>query len=130
METTFGEFLKAKRLGRNLSLREFAKLVAMQPSNYCNVESGGLPPPPDAALDRMANALGIKKGTQDYATFYDLAAKGRDEIPADVAKIVRKHPLIPAMLRTVENEKVTERQLRGIMEDLKSGRYKEAPSHS
>jgi hypothetical protein len=37
---------------------------------------------------------------------------------------VKGNDLIPAMLRTVEYEKVTKNQLRGIIEDLKSGRYK------
>ncbi|HUI08192.1 MAG TPA: transcriptional regulator [Verrucomicrobiae bacterium] len=124
MKGTFGDFLKEKRLALDVSLREFAKQVAMQPSNYCNVEAGVLPPPPADGLERIAKTLGLKQGTADCAAFYDLAAKGRDEVPADVERIVKSSELIPAMLRTVENEKVTEEQLRGIIEDLRSGRYK------
>jgi len=56
--------------------------------------------------------------------FHDLAAHGRDEIPADVEQIVKDNDLIPAMLRTVEYEKVTKQQLQGIIEDLRSGRYR------
>jgi transcriptional regulator with XRE-family HTH domain len=126
MSETFGEFLKRKRLGVDVSLREFAGKVGMQPSNYCNVESDVLRPPPPEGLARIAAALGLKKGTPDYARFYDLAAERRDEIPADVERIVKENELIPAMLRTVEDEKVTKEQLRGIMEDLRSGRYKKA----
>ena len=124
MATTFGQFLKEKRLALDLSLREFARRVAMQPSNYCNVEADVLPPPPAESLDRLAKALGLKKGTPDYETFHDLAARGRDEIPADVERIVKENELIPAMLRTVEYEQVSKEQLRGIIEDLRSGRYK------
>jgi transcriptional regulator with XRE-family HTH domain len=123
---TFGEFLKDKRLALDVSLREFAKQVGMQPSNYCNVEAGVLPPPTGAGLERIAKALGLKKGTADYATLHDLAGQGRDEVPGDVARVVKSNALIPALLRTVENEKVTETQLRGIIEDLRSGRYKKA----
>ena len=126
MPTTFGQFLKDKRLALDLSLREFARQVGMQPSNYCNVEADVLSPPPAESLDRLAKALGLRKGTSDYETFHDLAAKGRDEIPADVERIVKENELIPAMLRTVEDEKVTKEQLRGIIEDLRSGRYKKA----
>jgi transcriptional regulator with XRE-family HTH domain len=124
MKTTFGEFLKAKRLALDLSLREFARKVGMQPSNYCNIESDVLPPPPPDGLERIGKILGLKKGASDYTKFHDLAAQGRDEIPADVERIVKENELIPAMLRTVEYEKVTKDQLRGIIEDLKSGRYK------
>ena len=126
MKQTFGQFLKTRRLALDLSLREFARRVGMQPSNYCNVEAGVLPPPPPEGLQRITFALGLKKGTKDFETFHDLAAKGRDEVPVDVQRIVKENELIPAMLRTVEYEKVTNEQLRGIIEDLRSGRYKKA----
>ena len=42
----------------------------------------------------------------------------------DVQQIVKENELIPAMLRTVEYEKLTREQLGGIIEDLRSGRYK------
>jgi len=124
MAKTFGKFLKEKRLALNLTLREMARQVGMQPSNYCNVEAGVLPPPPPDGLERIARVLGLNKATQDFETFHDLAAKGRDEIPADVEQIVKENELIPAMLRTVEYEKVTKEQLRGIIEDLRSGRFR------
>lgn len=126
MIKTFGQFLKEKRLALDLSLREFARRVRMQPSNYCNIEADVLPPPPSETLTRLVKALGLKQGTKDYEIFHDLAAKGRDEIPADVEKIVKENELIPAMLRTVEYERVSKEQLRGIIKDLRSGRYKKA----
>lgn len=126
MAKSFGQFLKEKRLALDMSLREFAKRVGMQPSNYCNVEADVLPPPPAETLDRLAKALGLRQGTRDYEIFHDLAAKGRDEIPADVERIVKENELIPAMLRTVEYEQLSKEQLRGIIEDLRSGRYKKA----
>jgi Predicted transcriptional regulators len=124
MATTFGQFLKEKRLALDLSLREFARQVGMQPSNYCNVEADVLAPPPPESLEKLCRALGIKKGTSDFESFHDLAAKGRDEIPADVERIVKENELIPAMLRTVEYEQLSKQQLRGIIEDLRSGRYR------
>ena len=126
MAKTFGKFLKERRLALDLSLREFARRVGLQPSNYCNVEADVLPPPRVNTLARIAQALGLRQGTKDFEVFHDLAAKGRDEIPADVTRIVKENELIPAMLRTVEYENVTQDQLRGIIEDLKRGRYKKA----
>ena len=127
MVKTFGEFLKEKRLAIGLSLREFARQVGMQPSNYCNVEAGVLPPPPAESLEKLCRFLNIKKGTSEFELFHDLVAKGRDEIPADVERIVKENELIPAMLRTVEYEQVSKQQLRGIIEDLRSGRYRKKP---
>jgi transcriptional regulator with XRE-family HTH domain len=128
MKQTFGAFLKEKRLALDLSLREFAGKVGMQPSNYCNIEADVLPPPPAAGLERIGKALGLKKGTPDYAIFHNLAGKGRDEIPADIEQLIKENELIPAMLRTVEYENVTKEQLLGIIKDLKSGRYKKTKS--
>lgn len=121
MNRSFGEFIKEKRLAANCSLRQFAKKIGMQPSNYCNIENGSLPPPA-TGLDSMASVLGLVAGTDDYNLFLDLAAKARDEVPADIARMVKESALIPALLRTVEGEKVSEKQIRGIIEDLKSGR--------
>jgi transcriptional regulator with XRE-family HTH domain len=128
--TSFGGFLKEKRLKTGLSLREFSRRIGMQASNYCNVENDILSPPPEDTLERIAGVLGLKPGTTDYAGFFDLAAKKRNAVPADIERIIKQNKMIPVMLRTVENEKVTESQLRGIIEDLKSGRYKKAKPRS
>lgn len=121
MYLPFGDFVREKRLTKGLSLRQFAGMVGMQPSNYCNVENGGSPPPASEVLERIANALGLAKDSPDYRQLLDLAAKGRDEVPADIARMVKESDLIPALLRTVENEKVSENQLRGIIGDLSGG---------
>jgi transcriptional regulator with XRE-family HTH domain len=124
MARAFSDFLRDKRLKTKMSLRQFAKEVGLQPSNYCNVEAGSLPPPTAETLERIARKLGLRPGDEEHHLFHDLAAKARDEIPADVERIVRESDVIPALLRTVEGEKLTDAQLRGIIEDLKSGRYK------
>jgi transcriptional regulator with XRE-family HTH domain len=124
MKTTdFADYLRKKRIEKGVGLREFARTIEIQPSNYSNIESGSLPPPKEEIMQRIIKALGIKKGTSDYRKICDLAAKGRDEVPADLASLIKKNTLIPAMLRTVEDEKVTPGQLKNIIEDIKSGRY-------
>jgi len=70
MKQTFGRFLKTKRLALDLSLREFARKAGMQPSNYCNIESDVLPPPPPEGLERIGKILGLKKGAPDYVKFH------------------------------------------------------------
>lgn len=124
----FSAFLKRKRLEKNLGLREFARIINMQPSNYCSVESGSLPPPSDK-LDVIVSALGIKKGSADYRTFMDLASETRDEIPPDIRELIKSNALIPAMLRTIEDTELKPTQLRKIIEDIRSGRYKKKTSN-
>lgn len=123
----FSNFLKAKRIEAGYGLREFARLIKMQPSNYCSIEAGSLVPPSDK-LYAIASNLGIKKGSKEYHLFMDAASETRDEIPADVAKLIKSNSLIPAMLRTLEGEEVKPAQLKKIIEDIKSGRYKQKAS--
>ena len=122
-EQTFSSFLKEKRLKKGLGLREFARIVKMQPSNYCSIESGSLPPPKDK-LDVIASALGVIKGSQEYRNFMDLAAKTKDEIPEDIARLIKSNSLIPAMLRTIEDQEIKPLHLKHLIEDIRSGRYK------
>jgi transcriptional regulator with XRE-family HTH domain len=124
VKNAFGEFIREKRLALGLSLRTFAREVGMQPSNYCNVENGVLPPPSAEGVERIAVALGLERASSERVRLLDMAAEARREVPADIAKIVRKNDLIPALLRTVESERVSEEKLRGIIEDLRHGRHK------
>ena len=123
---TFESFLKEKRLKKNLGLREFAKLIGIQPSNYCSIESGSLPAPPEDKLKLIAKVLKLNQAEQRL--FFDLAAKSRDDIPLDLKELIRKDTVIPALLRTVEDEKVGSDQIRAIVKDIKSGRYRKSLS--
>ena len=123
MKNAFGEFVRELRLARGMSIRTFAREVGLQPSNYCNMENGVLAPPPADGVERIATALQMKSGSPDYVKLLDLAAKVRREVPADIAKLVRENEWIPALLRTVESERVSEEKLRGIIEDLRHGRH-------
>ena len=126
MKNAFGDFIREKRLALGLSMRSFAREVGMQPSNYCNVETGVLPPPSAEGVARIAVALRLEPALSEYTRLLDLAAEARREVPADIAKMVRENELIPALLRTVESERVSEERLRGIIEDLRHGRHKGA----
>ena len=124
----FSAFLKRKRLEKGLGLREFARIIDMQPSNYCSVESGSLPPPSNR-LDTMISALEIRKGSADYHTFMDLASETRDEIPPDIIELIKSNSLIPSMLRTIEDTELKPAQLKRLIEDIRSGRYRKEASN-
>jgi len=124
----FSSFLKRKRLEKGFGLREFARGIKMQPSNYCSIESGSLQPPSDK-LEEIASALGIKKGSHDYYKFMDLASETRDEIPPDIIELIKSNSLIPSMLRTIEDTELKPAQLKRLIEDIRSGRYRKEASN-
>jgi transcriptional regulator with XRE-family HTH domain len=121
---TFQDFLREKRLQKNLGLREFAKLVGLQPSNYCSIESSSLPAPSEDKLQLIARILELT--TDERRMLFDLAAKTKDDIPVDIKELIKKDAVIPNLLRTVEDADVKPEQIKAIVEDIKSGRYRKA----
>lgn len=119
---TFEKFLRQKRLEKKFGLREFSKLIGLQPSNYCSIESGSLPAPSENKLRRISEILDLT--TDEQRTLFDLAAKTKDDIPLDIKKLIKKDAVIPALLRTIEDKEVGPKQIKAIVEDIKSGRYR------
>ncbi len=110
----FGAFfadIRRKRL--KLSLREFCKRNGFNPGNLSRLERGKTPPPKSPKiLKRYATALDLKKGSDDWVHFFDLAAAERGEIPTDLMSdkdLVRQ---LPALFRTLRGGRV--RKLREL----------------
>ncbi|GBE06449.1 MAG TPA: XRE family transcriptional regulator [Nitrospirae bacterium] len=120
----FGGFLKEKRLTKNFGLREFAKILGMKPSNYCSIESDSLSPPSESKLKLIAKILDMD--TKEQRKMFDLAAQSKDDIPADLKELIKKDSEIPNLLRIVVDEGVGPKQIRGIVKDIKSGRYRKS----
>ncbi len=117
-DITFGEYLRECRLKAGYGLRSFAVVIGMQPSNLSNIEHGRLPPPQDAkVLEFIAETLGLSKGSKTYSLFFDLAVKHKGSaLPPDVASYAEKTPGIPALLRTIENKKLSKKELQELAE--------------
>ena len=107
----FGEFVRKERLEQGLSLRSFAKSCGMQPSNYCHVENGTLNPTHEQ-VDKIAAILKFEEGSPEYRKLVDLVASARKGVPSDLQKMIDGNKLIPALLRTVEDEEVGRAQAR------------------
>ncbi len=120
-DITFGEYLRKCRLKAGYGLRSFAVTIGMQPSNLSNIEHGRLPPPQDArVLEFIAETLGMSKGSKEYSLFFDLAVKHKGvALPPDVASYAEKTPGIPVLLRTIENKKLSEKDLRELTEYIR-----------
>ena len=118
---TFGGMLKKLRLEEaNIGLRAFADLIDMKPSNLSNIERGRIPPPASRkAIDGIGDALGLPKEDPRRGKLFDLAAKAKNRIPADVAEAVKEQAGIPVLVRTVANKQLSEKKLRELAEYIK-----------
>ena len=118
---TFGEFLRDRRLEAGLGLRAFAVAAGLQPSNLSNIEHSRIPPPQDRkVLARIARLLGFEEGSADWVKLFDLAVKGRDRLPADVAAFAATTPGIPALLRTIDNRRLSQEEITQLTQYLET----------
>jgi transcriptional regulator with XRE-family HTH domain len=118
---TFGALLKKIRVEEaDIGLRAFADLVNMKPSNLSNIERGRIPPPAKRkAIETISNALGLARDDPRRERLFDLAAKAKNRVPADVADAVKAQPGIPVLVRTVANKQLDENKLRELADYIK-----------
>lgn len=106
-KTTFGQFLREKRVEKGFSLRKFAELVGVSPTYLSQVEQDNVDPPTADRVKRMAELLGE---SVDEAT----ALAGR--LTEDLPEIIRESPKgVPGLLRAVRG--LTVEQLRKLQDD-------------
>ena len=91
-KTAFGEYLVEQIKEAQMSQEEFYNSVGIKKPYFYDLLTGT--PPPIELQNRMLAVLDDKTGedADRRNQFYDLAAKGRNEIPADIAKLISDHP--------------------------------------
>lgn len=91
-KTEFGEFLVKEIKEANMSQEEFYNAVGIKKPYFYDLLTSS-PPPVDLQI-RMLSVLDSKTGEDESRKkmFYNLAAQGRNEIPADIAKLITDHP--------------------------------------
>ena len=110
----FGKNLKELRISRNLSLREVCKLVSYDPSNWSKIERGVISPPSEKkTLVSWAKALGLG---QDAKEFVELAQVSQGIIPEDILSRKDAVKFLPAVFRTIRNEKPTKKEIDQLIE--------------
>lgn len=117
---SFGEFFKSLRKQKRITLREFCLKASADPANISRLERGAMPPPQDTEiLERYAKALGVKAGSDDWYTFFDLAAADRGIIPRDLMADHEVVRMLPAFFRTLRGQKPTEEEMARLAEKIR-----------
>ena len=122
METknAFGEFFKAKRIALGLTLREFCFKHTLDPGNMSRLERGLLPPPEDRnVLERYAKCLNLKVGSDDWYTFFDLAAAAKGRIPAELMEDKEIVAKLPVVFRALRGKRLTDQDLDELVKKVK-----------
>jgi hypothetical protein len=84
------------------------------------MERGLLPPPQSREkLEEYAKLLKIKKGSDNWYTFFDLAAAETGRIPDDLMEEKEIEDKLPIFFRTLRGQKVPNEKLEELIKKLR-----------
>ena len=116
----FGEFFKKRRIALGVTLREFCRRNGLDPGNISRLERGLLAPPQGRELlEQYARLLDLKKGSDDWYTFFDLAAAETGRIPPEILEDQDLLEKLPILFRTLRGQKVPDEQLDELVRKLR-----------
>ena len=118
----FGALFKRLRIRQGMTLRQFCEAHGLDPGNISKLERGLLPPP--EGRDKLlvyAKALKIRRGSDDWYEFFDLARASRGKLPPEVLRDRDVVARLPLLFRTLRGQKVSEDKLNELIELLRRG---------
>ncbi len=86
----FGEYLRELIKGAGMTQTEFYTAIGIKKPYFYDILSGRINPPPYELQFKAIQILNLDETSAKQ--FFDLAAKGRGEIPADIAKWISNNP--------------------------------------
>lgn len=117
----FGEFFRELRLKRGYTLREYCRNFNQDPAFISRMERGKIAPPTkEEALEKLAVSLGLKEDSEKWREFMSIAIVSAGRIPKAIMSDEEALKHLPALLRTLKGEKLTEDQLDALIEVIKS----------
>ena len=117
-EMTFGEFLIKKRLEHEMSARQLAIALDFSPVYICDIEKGRKPVP-DEILEQLPRLLDLTE--PEINEMYDLAAKSRNTVSADLPEYIMEKDIVRAALRTAKKHNVTDKQWEDFIKRITKG---------
>ena len=106
----FGQYLRSVRQAKKISIRQLAKAVSKTPTYISDIEKGNNKPPERELLDRIIAALHLKEFPDIRNRLYDIAAKERKDVPADIKEYLMENESILKIIRTAK-ESPNEKQI-------------------
>lgn len=97
-KVAFGDFLREAIKQSGISQSTFYSAVGITKPYFYDILAGKVNPPPPDIQYRMLEQLNITDAKR--REFLNLAAKGRGEIPADIARLIMEHPNELEKIRT------------------------------
>ncbi len=109
MDERFGEFIRAKRMEKGITLRHMATLLGIAPAYMSDIEKGRRYPPDKEKLFKLSNILGLDMSDKDR--MFDLAASEKsDAVSQDISSYIMDDEIVRVALRTARRNNATKAQ--------------------
>lgn len=99
-EPTFGSFLKNRRVELNMSARELCRQLEISPIYICDLEKDRRPVTNDI-LHKLCTFLHLDRDSRSF--MYDLAAKEKNTVSADLIEYIMGSSIVRAALRAARD---------------------------
>jgi transcriptional regulator with XRE-family HTH domain len=98
---TFGELFKKRRIMLKKTLRQFCRENGLDSGNTSKIERSVIGPPQNKELlERYATMLEIKRGSEEWFVFFDMAAIENRRIPEYLtSNDIKKLPVLFKVFR-------------------------------
>ncbi len=115
----FGDFLREKRIEKNLKAKVAAKQWKISPGYLSSLENGKRSAPSIELLTEIADSLDLSR--QDRYQLYDLAAESKSppELARDITDYTYQTPVIRELLRYSMSCNLTEKEWNVIFNFVK-----------
>ena len=115
---SFGEYVKSLRIEHRITLREFCRLLNVDPSNWSKIERGILTPPKSKdVLIEIAKILNLKEKSEEWYTLVDLATISH--LPVELLESKSIVEKLPIFFRTLRGQQPTRKDLEELLKILK-----------
>lgn len=112
----FGEYLKQKRLEKNINLRKLAEIVDIAPAYLSDIENCKRNSPTEDKLTKILDTLTLNK--EETNTFLDLAAKDHDNIAPDIYNYISNTESVKVALRKAQTLSLGDQEWLKIIEQM------------
>ena len=113
---TFGEYLRNLRKTKRISIRELAKQVNKTPTYISDIEKGNNRPPDENLLNSIIIALNLGNDkTVIKNKLFDLAAKERGVVSADIADFIMQDDDVRNIIRLAKSNEQMREQILSII---------------
>ena len=117
-EKTIGEFIRKRRIRKGITLRRFCLENNLDPAYISRLERNIFIPSKEGNLQKIAEALGIEKESEEWFAFLDLASINKGKFPTDLKNDPVFIKSLPIFFRTVRGKKPAKKDLKVLVKAL------------